>query len=315
MQLNVSRAGRSVTGSGFVLDKRGSVVTNYHVIEGGTAGTVAFADKTTAIITGYLGAWPDKDLAILRVDCPADRLHPIRLAGALPRMGERVAAFGSPFGFSRSVSDGIVGAIRDKSEAKSFGLGPAVSWIQTTAPISSGNSGGPLVNMKGEVVGVNTLALGQVAHATIQNLNFAVSAADVRDALSATKGAVLPLPVPLRPAAGSLGFVDLSAKTIGAALLARARKVRLLVRWHDADPPKDLEEAIRSSARKAFRGTDLELVDTAAESAAMLLVSANSVNLGDSSARGNFVVSMEVDVLRRQTLDDGALRIAIAWKE
>ena len=213
-------------------------------------------------------------------------------------MGERVAAFGSPLGFSRSVSDGIVGAIRDKSEARLFGLGPAVSWIQTTVPISSGNSGGPLVNMKGEVVGVNTLAMSQTAQTTIQNLNFAVSAADVCEALSAAKGAVLPLPVPLAKR-GTARVVDWSAGSMGTSLLARTARVCLQVRWRGADSPKDLEEAIQEAAHKAFHGTDLGIGGRRLRSRRHAANPRRQRDLG-GSPRGSVFLVVEVDMVRRQ---------------
>jgi len=193
VQLNVSGPTGSFTGSGFVIDKQGSIITNYHVIEDATKGTVVFSDKTSAPITGYVGAWPEKDIAVLRVDCAPDKLHPLELATSPPRQGERVAAFGSPLGLSKSVSEGIISAVRQSKELRTV-VPPEFNslLIQTTAPISHGNSGGPLVNMKGMVVGVNTLGLSSIGG---ENLNFAVSSADVQPVLWGKSKDLLPLPV------------------------------------------------------------------------------------------------------------------------
>lgn len=166
-----------VAGSGFVIDKEGTVVTNFHVVQRATEGKVVFSDETNAPITGYVDAWPGRDIALLHVECSPEKLHPLEIAKSPPRPGERVAAFGSPLGLSGSVSDGIVGGVRQSKELQT--LGPVdidALLIQTTAPISHGNSGGPLVNLKGMVVGINTL--GFASHGG-QNVNFAVSSAEV----------------------------------------------------------------------------------------------------------------------------------------
>ena len=160
VQVNVTGPEEAATGSGFVLDKQGTIVTNYHVIEDATAGTIVFSDRTSAPITGYLGVWPEKDIALVRVECPPEKLHPLRLATSAPRQGERVAAFGSPLGLQQSMSEGIVSAVRESKELRALGpIDINARLIQTTTPISHGNSGGPLVDMKGMVVGVNTYDL------------------------------------------------------------------------------------------------------------------------------------------------------------
>jgi tetratricopeptide (TPR) repeat protein/S1-C subfamily serine protease len=198
VQLNVSGPAGAKSGSGFVIDKQGRIVTNYHVIEDATEGTVVFSDKSSARITGYSGAWPEKDIAVVCVQCPPDKLHPLDLATSPPRQGERVAAFGSPLGFSRSLSEGIVSAVRQGKELEAL-----IPWnsntllIQTTAPISHGSSGGPLVNMKGMVVGVNTLTFqpqGQSASPSGENLNFAVSATELQPVQLGQSKTILPLP-------------------------------------------------------------------------------------------------------------------------
>jgi S1-C subfamily serine protease len=190
VQVNVTGPKKAGTGSGFVLDKQGTIVTNYHVIEDATVGTIVFSDRTSAPITGYLGVWPEKDIALIRVECPQDKLHPIRLATSAPRQGERVAAFGSPLGLQQSVSEGIVSAVRESEELRTlFQIDIDALLIQTTTPISQGNSGGPLVDMKGMVVGVNTMGLSGG-----ENLNFAVAIAELPPLLLARSEIASPLP-------------------------------------------------------------------------------------------------------------------------
>ena len=183
----------SGTGSGFVLDREGTIVTNFHVIEDATVGTIVFSDRTTAPIVGYLGVWPEKDIALLKVECSPNLLHPLLLATSTPRQGERVAAFGSPQGLQQTMTDGIVSAIRESEELQTsvrIDTGLDALLIQTNASISPGNSGGPLVNMQGMVVGVNTLYTHGVG-----GLNFAVAMAELPPLLSTRSKVPSPLPV------------------------------------------------------------------------------------------------------------------------
>ena len=171
-------------GSGFVVDGSGVVVTNYHVVEGAHWATVVLADKTELAVKGVVLYASGKDLALLKVDPGARHLSTLPIAQRDPAKGEKVYAFGAPMGLSGSVSDGLVASIRQGTDdpdtremVEVMRFDPDVRLIQTTAPISPGNSGGPLVNSYGEVVGVNTLGTWFIA----QNLNFAVSAAHVRE--------------------------------------------------------------------------------------------------------------------------------------
>ena len=182
----------SSTGSGFVLDQEGTIVTNFHVIEDETVGTIVFSDRTTTPITGYLGVWPEKDIALLKVECKPDKLHPLRLATSTPRQGERVAAFGSPLGLQQTMTDGICSAIRESEELQTLiPIEIDANLIQTNAPISPGNSGGPLVNMQGMVVGINTLCFNTLGG---ENLNFAVAIAELPPLLLTRSEIPLSLP-------------------------------------------------------------------------------------------------------------------------
>lgn len=178
-------AGASI-GSGFVVDPSGLVVTNHHVVEGARSANVLFKDGSSARVTGYQGVDVAKDIVLLKLD-PGPQRTALSVRRELPRKGEAVAAFGAPQGLDFSVSQGIVSAVRtDKEIQKSVRDLTGQSeraldmlWIQTTAAISGGNSGGPLVDMHGEVVGINTKTR---THG--QNLNFAVSCQDVAQLVS-----------------------------------------------------------------------------------------------------------------------------------
>ena len=175
VRINATTEEGAVLGSGFVVDSRGTVVTNNHVIAGTRNVKATFSNGKVARVLGYLKVDPSKDLAILRIDITGLQLTPVPLATELPRKGEQVVAFGAPIGLSFSATDGIVSAVREGSELNEFGASLRAKLIQTSTPISSGNSGGPLVNLRGEVVGVNTAVL-QVG----QNLNFSVAMTEVR---------------------------------------------------------------------------------------------------------------------------------------
>jgi S1-C subfamily serine protease len=155
VQITVQKGNARGVGSGFVYDKQGHIVTNYHVVEGANKVTVTFLDGTS-YRASIVGSDPYTDLAIVKVDVDdSSKLVPLPLADSSRlRVGEQVAAIGNPFGLSGSMTAGIVSQLgRMLETANGFSI-PDV--IQTDAAINPGNSGGPLLNMYGEVVGVNT---------------------------------------------------------------------------------------------------------------------------------------------------------------
>jgi S1-C subfamily serine protease len=147
-------------GSGFVWDTHGNIVTNNHVVDGAEKIEVTFSDET--VVTAELvGSDPDSDLAVIRVDLPADQLQPVQMGDSdLLRVGQLAIAIGNPFGLEGTMTVGIVSAL-GRSLPASDGLtgGPVYSIpnvIQTDAPINPGNSGGVLLNDEGEMIGVTT---------------------------------------------------------------------------------------------------------------------------------------------------------------
>jgi putative serine protease PepD len=141
-------------GSGFVYDSDGHIVTNDHVVANATSISVMFSDgsKYSAKV---VGTDPSTDLAVLKVSAPSSKLHPLSLGDSNKlEVGDGVVAIGSPFGLDETVTTGIVSALkRDISSTNNFTISGA---IQTDAAINHGNSGGPLLNMSGQVVGINT---------------------------------------------------------------------------------------------------------------------------------------------------------------
>ena len=140
-------------GSGFVMDKAGHIVTNYHVIAGANKVEVSFSNSDN-MKARVVGSDPSTDLAVLQIDARSRALTPLAFGNSdRVRVGDSVVAIGNPLGYDRSVTAGIVSAVqRAISAPNQF---PIDHVIQTDAPINHGNSGGPLINSRGQVIGVN----------------------------------------------------------------------------------------------------------------------------------------------------------------
>jgi S1-C subfamily serine protease len=142
------------TGSGFLWDQDGRIVTNYHVVQGADAAQVTLADHSSWPAR-LVGAYPDKDLAVLIIDAPRGRLQPIPLGTASDlQVGQKVFAIGNPFGLDQSLTTGVVSALG--REIESVTRRTIKDMIQTDAAINPGNSGGPLLDSAGRLIGVNT---------------------------------------------------------------------------------------------------------------------------------------------------------------
>lgn len=142
------------TGSGFVWDKKGHIVTNYHVIQGADKAQVTLADHSSWEAS-LVGVAPEKDLAVLKINAPGDKLAglPVGESDNL-RVGQTVLAIGNPFGLDQTLTTGIVSALG--REIESVAGTPIRGAIQTDAAINPGNSGGPLLDSSGRLIGVNT---------------------------------------------------------------------------------------------------------------------------------------------------------------
>jgi S1-C subfamily serine protease len=147
-------AAQQALGSGFVVDKAGHIVTNYHVIEGADEIRVSFSNRDT-VQAQLVGSDPSTDLAVLQVDTTASALTPLPLGDSdKVEVGDAVVAIGNPFGLDRTATSGIVSALQRLITAPNRFTIDHV--IQTDAPINHGNSGGPLLNSRAQVIGVNT---------------------------------------------------------------------------------------------------------------------------------------------------------------
>jgi S1-C subfamily serine protease len=163
----------TATGSGFVVDDRGFIVTNAHVVAGADEVGVRFDEDAELVSADVRGVDPDTDLAVLKVDPGDAELRPIPLGDSSKvRVGDPVIAIGNPFGFTRTVTTGIVSALQRQIEAPSGFTIPNV--LQTDASINPGNSGGPLLDANGRVVGINSqIATGGAGSGSV-GIGFAV---------------------------------------------------------------------------------------------------------------------------------------------
>ena len=146
---------RQGTGSGFIIDSKGLVLTNNHVVEGAVSIRVRL-DDGRSFVAEIVGRDPLTDVALIRLITKADDLPTVKLGDSdAMRVGDWLVAIGNPFGLASSVSSGILSA-----RARNIHSGPYDDFLQTDAAINPGNSGGPLFNLKGEVVGINTAIVG-----------------------------------------------------------------------------------------------------------------------------------------------------------
>lgn len=176
---------QSALGSGFVWDTKGNIVTNNHVVSGADKIEVAFSDGTILPAT-LVGADPDSDLAVIKVDVAASELHPVTMADSTAvRVGQLAIAIGNPFGLEGTMTTGIISAVgrslpADETSTQSYTI-PDI--IQTDAPINPGNSGGVLVDVQGQVLGV-TSAIESPVRANA-GIGFAIPSAIVNNVVPA----------------------------------------------------------------------------------------------------------------------------------
>jgi hypothetical protein len=229
-------------GSGFLISADGEIVTNYHVIKEAHSAIVKLSNGAFFPVSGVLASDADKDLAIIKV---GGRNLPFLALGNIDKLhvGDHVVAIGSPLGLEGTASDGIVSALRNVSNQ---------DWIQTTAPVSHGNSGGPLLDMSNHVVGVITwgvnIELGQ-------NLNFALPCSEITELLVTAKRQARPLESVVSKGDGLTGGTVWTSLTSGRDYTMRRDGDYLYMDW--ASIPAEIKAAggfIRSELKKSSDG-------------------------------------------------------------
>ncbi len=158
------------TGSGFVIDKQGHVLTNFHVIQEAVAVRVTLFDGS-AHPAKVIGQDASNDVAVLQIKAPAEKLFPVTFGdSSRVLVGQKIMALGNPFGLERTLTSGIVSSLDRSLKAKNGRMIKGI--IQTDAAINPGNSGGPLLNTRGQVIGMNTAIISQVGQSA--GISFAV---------------------------------------------------------------------------------------------------------------------------------------------
>jgi S1-C subfamily serine protease len=158
------------TGSGFVFDKNGDILTNFHVVQDADAVRVTLFDGS-AHRARIVGQDASNDAAVIHIDAPAEKLFPVSFGDSSRILvGQKIMAVGNPFGLERTLTTGIVSSLDRSLKAKNGRMIKGI--IQTDAAINPGNSGGPLLNSRGQVIGVNTAILSQVGQSA--GISFAV---------------------------------------------------------------------------------------------------------------------------------------------
>jgi S1-C subfamily serine protease len=172
--LNVQTVARG-SGTGFIWDDNGFIVTNYHVVEGASAARVILADHST-YDSDQIWGYPDKDLAVIRIQAPKEKLKPIILGTSHDlQVGQATLAIGNPFGLDQTLTTGVISALG--RELDSSNGRPIRGVIQTSAAINPGNSGGPLLDSAGRLIGVNTAILSPSG--TFAGIGFAIPVDEV----------------------------------------------------------------------------------------------------------------------------------------
>jgi S1-C subfamily serine protease len=163
----------SATGSGFEIDRRGDVLTTWHVIRGASRITVSIGSPARVLEASVIGKDPAHDLALLRVSAAGNALHPVVLGRSdAAQIGEAVFAIGNPFGYERTLTGGMISALGRRIQAPSGAMIQGA--IQTDTPIDPGSSGGPLLNLRGQVIGINSQIVTSGGSGGYVGISFAI---------------------------------------------------------------------------------------------------------------------------------------------
>ena len=202
----------SGSGSGFVINKQGHILTNYHVVEGADTLEVKLPDGSSREAE-VVGTDASTDVAVIHVEVQPGELEPLPLGDSGPlKVGQKVLAIGNPFGLERTLTTGIISSLDRSIQAKNGRTIKGI--IQTDAAINPGNSGGPLLNPRGEVIGMNTAILSQVGQSA--GIGFAVPIASIKRILR-------PLIEQGRVTRGDLGITRVYRTDEGLLVLAVQR--------------------------------------------------------------------------------------------
>ncbi|MEP3478295.1 MAG: trypsin-like peptidase domain-containing protein [Fuerstiella sp.] len=324
VRVDAKLSGGGGQGSGFVLDaEQGVAVTNYHVIEGALDASISFENGDRIRVDGFLFLDSVRDIALLKFDPSQStqaKLRSLPIAIAHPLKGAEVAAFGAPIGLDFSMTQNIISAIRPAQQMKEMVGVPNAkgTWLQHGVAISPGNSGGPLVNKRGEVVGINTMHL-----AIGQNLNFAISGLDISDGYQSQLPkmlAVSPVNAPEMNQWGGSGpegsfedpyerpeieIVDVTGEDQAQELLAKMKSLTILSIAFTDDPNGTVTGAVRTEARKTIDRCKIKLSSSSSADYVMIMV----MNLERSGNKNTLRMTSQI-----LTKNDRARQVLKIWE-
>ncbi|MFN9435524.1 MAG: trypsin-like peptidase domain-containing protein [Planctomycetota bacterium] len=282
-------------GSGFVVKQSGVLVTNVHVLSEATSAMCVFENGIQVPIKGTYHIDAARDICIAKID--GEGFPPIAIASGLPRKGEQVIALGCPQGLSFSASRGIVSAIRPQEEFRDMVGRPKAegTWIQVDAALSGGNSGGPLINARGEVVGMSTLA----SSGNAQNLNFGISNQDISEAIAKAENA------PLVDLQSGIGRVDMADN--------RPESKRSLIQ--KGEIPKAALEDYIARGRREYRELVKDLRKEASEAKKKLETMRKGESRIPANTNASVVVQIHRDVEKYFFRDESTKRTEVSKQQ
>lgn len=278
------------TGSGFVWDKKGTIITNFHVVKGAQGVEVTLADGSVWKARP-IGFEPDKDLAVIAIDAPAELLTPIPVGRSETlKVGQKVMAIGNPFGLDHTLTTGVISGLDREIQAMTGR--PISGAIQTDAAINPGNSGGPLLDSQGRLIGINTAIYSPSG--AYAGIGFAVPV----DTVSRLVPEILEFGKVTKPGLG----VQVASSNIAARLELEGALVLTVVPGGPAEK-MGLRPTMRDSAGRLILGDILvRLGDQRLKSADDLFKAMDRYKVGDKVEieylRGNQVQTAEITLER-----------------
>jgi len=318
VRINIRSSDGYSIGSGYVVSADGLIATNYHVIEGAKEATVEFVDGTRIDVTGFRHYDRELDIAIIQIDVPESGLTVLPLATDLPQKGESVVAFGAPHGLSFSTTEGIISAIRNQDEMQNqLQLALKGTWLQTSTPISPGNSGGPLLDLFGRVVAMNTMQL-----ASGQNLNFAISAGDVQTMVTAASSKPLEELSPEKLETMDRDVKRQLARDIedtdrGRELLAKTDEIWLILIYEtdSFDPSGRVRDMIYGHAEAAVKRAGVHLSFGEPSGDASVMIVQLDMELSRNGTAGTQEVFVDASLICQDPDQPTANKLVKVWTE
>lgn len=253
---------REGSGSGFVLDSRGMILTNHHVIDGAKEISVSLFNGL-AYPAVLVGQDPDTDIAVLKIEAPADQLIPLPWGNAQPlRVGQKIYAIGNPFGLERTMSTGMISSLNRQIPSRTKRTMRAL--IQIDADLNQGNSGGPLLNTRGQLIGMNTAIMSSSGDSSGVGFAIPVSTLErIVPQLIDSGRIIRPTIGVTRVYENDAGLLIVSVASGGPADQAGLQGFKLVTRTLQQGPYRYEQSTIDTSAADLIQSVDGQPVRTA----------------------------------------------------